>query len=181
MEQSSPFFFGIGVTEATLNRDGNVPSVNDNVARRAINGANRSTDYPGQFWSFVHCCRWDLRKTGFQTIVSSVKVKKYIFTGIFVANSRHWTVRQNFVCNRVVYIWNRHHASDCHFDTFKSFESFLATVHVHNSEQDVISKHDIKTQPSLFKTVQLSEITYFSVGHIVQSDKALREPSFNRF
>jgi len=33
-----------GVTEATLKPDGNVPSVNDSVARRAINGANRSTD-----------------------------------------------------------------------------------------------------------------------------------------
>ena len=32
------------MTEATLNRVGNDPSANDSAARRAINGANKSTD-----------------------------------------------------------------------------------------------------------------------------------------
>ena len=32
----------------------------------------------------------------------------------------------SMTCNRVVNIWNRLPASDCHFETFNSFKSFLA-------------------------------------------------------
>jgi len=33
-------------------------------------------------------------------------------------------------------------------------EEYRYKVHVHKSEEDFISKHEFKTQPSLFKTVQ---------------------------
>jgi len=38
-----------------------------------------------------------------------------------------------------------------------------------------------KTQPLIFKTDQFKEINSIGVGHIMQSDKALREPPMNRF
>jgi len=50
-----------------------------------------------------------------------------------------------------------------------------AEIHVHKSEQDCV------TQTPLFKTVQLHEINYVGVGHIMQSNKALCEPSLNIF
>ena len=43
------------------------------------------------------------------------------------AKTSRVNVRHNFFCNRVVNVWNRLPASDCHFNTFKSFKSFLAT------------------------------------------------------
>ena len=43
-ERSSPFFFRSGVTEATLNRNGNVPSVDESAARRARESCN-SADF----------------------------------------------------------------------------------------------------------------------------------------
>ena len=42
------------------------------------------------------------------------------------AKTSRINVRHNFYCNRVVNIWNRLPASDCHFETFNSFKSFLA-------------------------------------------------------
>ena len=33
----------------------------------------------------------------------------------------------NSFCNRVVNVWNRLPASDCHFNTFKTVKSFLNT------------------------------------------------------
>jgi hypothetical protein len=43
------------------------------------------------------------------------------------AEISHVNVRHNFLCNRVVNAWNRLPASDCHFNTFKTFKSFLTT------------------------------------------------------
>ena len=45
---------------------------------------------------------------------------------LFAETSRV-NVRHNFFCNRVVNVWNRLPASDCHFNTFKTFKSFLNT------------------------------------------------------
>jgi hypothetical protein len=42
------------------------------------------------------------------------------------AKTSRVNVRHNFFCNRVVNVWNRLPASDCHFETFNSFKSFLA-------------------------------------------------------
>ena len=39
---SSPCFFNSGVTEATMKRDGNMPSRNDNAASLAMSGAKIS-------------------------------------------------------------------------------------------------------------------------------------------
>ena len=43
------------------------------------------------------------------------------------AETSRVNVRHNFFCNRVVNVWNRLPASDCHFKTFKTFKSFLTT------------------------------------------------------
>ena len=40
------------------------------------------------------------------------------------AKTSRVNVRHNFFRNRVVNVWNRLPASDCHFNTFKSFKSF---------------------------------------------------------
>jgi len=42
------------------------------------------------------------------------------------AKTSRINVRHNLFCNRVVNVWNRLPASDSHFKTFKSFQSFLA-------------------------------------------------------
>jgi len=42
------------------------------------------------------------------------------------AETSRIAVRHNFLCNRVVNLWNRLPASDIHFKTFKSFKSLLA-------------------------------------------------------
>jgi len=58
----------------------------------------------------------------------------------------------------------------------------IDTVHVYKSEQDFVSKYDIKTQPPLFKTVQFKKINYAGVGHIyMQSKTALGEPSLDSY
>jgi len=42
------------------------------------------------------------------------------------AKTRRINVHHNFDCNHVVNVWNRFPASDSHYKTFKSFNSFLA-------------------------------------------------------
>jgi len=44
IEWLNPFVFRSGVTGASLNRNGIIPSVNESAGRRAMSGANRSTD-----------------------------------------------------------------------------------------------------------------------------------------